>query len=162
MLGDWIFQLRWKRGIGRPPQAAKRGGREASWPNSRMRCRTYPSSVRCAEAVLRRLAPTIWSSGWRWGNCGSNSLQNSQGLQDRTSNRFLVICSMCSMYLLLRALWGLGSESVRYKPKLAVLPDQHLPAASFYYSDAFFTSLATGTFSTAPGRSKHRQPTAEH
>src|ERR1035437_5974472 len=30
-----------------------------------------------------RLLATIWSRGWRWGNCGSNSRQNSQGRLER-------------------------------------------------------------------------------
>src|SRR5580658_1356466 len=43
-----------------------------------------------------RLLATIWSSGRRWGNCGSSSRQNSQGRLERVSKRFTTAGSMCS------------------------------------------------------------------
>src|ERR1035438_5592924 len=43
-----------------------------------------------------RLLATIWSRGWRWGNCGSNSRQNSQGRLERVSKRWTTAGSMCS------------------------------------------------------------------
>src|ERR1700730_4904445 len=43
-----------------------------------------------------RVVATIWSSGRRSGNCGSNSRQNSQGRLERVSKRLTTAGSLCS------------------------------------------------------------------
>ena len=76
--------------------AAVSGARDVSRRSSSMRWRTYPSSLKWAEAMALRLLATIWSSGRRWGNCGSSSRQNSQGRLERVSKRLMTAGSMCS------------------------------------------------------------------
>jgi hypothetical protein len=64
--------------------------------NSKIRWRTYPSSVMCEEATAFRVEITIWSMTWRLRKCGSNSLQNSQGRLDFVSKRRMMAGSTCS------------------------------------------------------------------
>lgn len=77
-------------------QAAVSWAREAIRRSSSTRCRTYPSSVKWAEALALRLAATIWSRGRRWGNWGSSSRQNSQGRLEGVSKRLTTAGSMWS------------------------------------------------------------------
>jgi len=64
--------------------------------SSTTRCRTYPSSVKWADAMAFRLGTIIWSSGRRCSNSGSQSRQNSQTRLDRVSKRMTTLRSICS------------------------------------------------------------------
>jgi hypothetical protein len=59
--GKWGFRRNRLIPLGRQTarQAAFTGVRELIRRNSRMRCLTYPSSVKCAEATALRLVTTI-------------------------------------------------------------------------------------------------------
>jgi hypothetical protein len=117
-------------GLKSPDQAAVSGARELILRSSSILWRTYPSSVKCAEAMALRLVATIWSRGRRSGNCGSNSRQNSQSRPERVSKRLTTAWSICFTE---NGSWGAKTDSPGCGAETHTLPRlfHRLTAAAF-------------------------------